>query len=87
MVSVSIHTILYNFRDVFVYSKQRSAFPSSIPNKTRLDETGDHSRIAGTGTGLLLYGPVARENSGKIREKFRTGRDYSVPLGKSFGWS
>ena len=42
--------------------------PSSVPNETRPDETGDHSRMAVTGTGLLLYGPVARENSGKIRE-------------------
>ena len=40
-----------------------------IPNLgTKRDETGDHSRIAGTGTGLLLYGPVARENLGKIRD-------------------
>ena len=53
---------------------------------TKQDETGDHSRMAGTGTGLLLYGPVGRENSGKIREKFGTGRDYSVLLGKSLEW-
>ena len=40
--------------------------------------------MAGTGTGLLLYGPVARENSEKIRDG--KGRDYSVPLGKSLEW-
>ena len=29
---------------------------------------GGNSRIGGTGTRLLHYGPVARENPGKIRE-------------------
>ena len=31
---------------------------------------------------LLLYGPVARENPGKIREINGMRRDYSLPLGK-----
>ena len=45
----------------------RSAFPSSVPNETRLNETGDHYRIAGTGTGLQISGLVAQDN---IQEKF-----------------
>ena len=44
-------------------------------DKTRLE---GNSRIGWTGTRLLLYGPVARENLEKIRKKFRTGRDYSI---------
>ena len=38
--------------------------------------------LGGTGTRLVFSGPVAQENPGKIWEKFGTGRNYSVPLGK-----
>ena len=48
-------------------------------DEMRLEVT---SQIAGTVTRLLMSGLVARENSGKIREIFGMGRDYSVPLGK-----
>ena len=52
---------------------KRSAFPSSVPNEMRLDETGDHSRIAGTRTVLEMPGLVAWDNTGKIWEN--SGRD------------
>ena len=42
-------------------------------DKTRLE---GNSPIGGTGTRLLHYGPVARENPGKSREINGTGRDY-----------
>ena len=47
---------------------QRSAFPNSFGtrrDKTRLEV---NSRIGGTGTKLLHYGSVARENPGNIWE-------------------
>ena len=40
---------------------------------TKRDETGDLSQIAGTGTVLQMSGLVARDNTGKIREKFGMG--------------
>ena len=56
--------------------------PGLVWNETRQDETGGHFWIAKTVTRLLMSGLVAQENSGKIWEKFRMGRDYSVPLRK-----
>ena len=41
-----------------------------------------YSRIGGTSKRLLHYGPVARENPGKIWEINGTGQDFSLPLAK-----
>ena len=41
-----------------------------------------NSQNGGIGTRLLLYGPVAWENLGKIWEINGTGQDYSLPLKK-----
>ena len=48
----------------------------------RLDSTGGDFPNFETVMKLLMPGLVARENLGKIWEKFGTGRDYSVSLGK-----
>ena len=53
--------------------------PELVLSETRLEA---NARIGGTGTRLLLYGPIARENQGKIGEINGTGRDYSLLLGK-----
>ena len=50
--------------------------PELVLNKTRQDETGrQFPNLLVIGTRLLLYGPVAWENLGKIREINGTGRD------------